>query len=199
MLNPKQHSIHRKAQYGLRNSARGGSLIEVLVAMLLIAFGFLGIGALFNFSISTNKSASSRLTATMLAQDYADIARANPIALGNSQYNRTILSFDPEAKAVSTVNTANLCSYPNCTVATSAANDQELFVRRVKALLPAGDYVATRLTAGNTNAIDIWILWVEGKNSSEPNTNNDVCPSVVTSASPAPSPFPRCLYARIAL
>jgi type IV pilus modification protein PilV len=179
--------------------SRGGSLIEVLVALLLVAFGFLGIGALFNFSIAANKSASSRLVATMLAQDYADIVRANRPGFLNSAYNKAIVSYDPSAKAVSALTSGNLCTYPTCTANSVATQDQELFRRRVRALLPAGDYVATRSAAGNTDAMDIYILWVEGSNTSDPNARNDVCPAAVVSQSPAPDPYPRCFYARIAL
>lgn len=177
-----------------RKYATGGSLIEILVSLLLVAFGFLGIGALFNYSIAANKSASSRLLATMLIQDYADMARANPNGFTANGYNNALTSYDPDEKAVAAVTSSNLCTYPNCTAATGATQDKELFKQRVRALLPAGSYVATRSTV-NTNVMDIWIIWVEGNNVTDPNTGNDVCPAIVTSTNPPP----RCLYARISL
>lgn len=184
---------------GHHSRAFGGSLIEVLVSLLLVAFGFLGIGALFNYSISANKSASSRLVATMLAQDYADITRANPPGFANNSYNNSIVSFDPDAKSVASLTSTNLCSFPDCTSTSAATNDKELFKQRVRALLPAGDFVVTRVASGNTRAMDIWILWVEGKSVQDDNQNNDVCPQAVKDQTPAPDPFPRCMYARIAL
>jgi type IV pilus assembly protein PilV len=199
MLNKVLRNACRTASPDVQQKMRGGSLIEVLVALLLVAFGFLGIGALFNFSIAANKSASSRLVATMLAQDYADIVRANLTGFTNQAYNHAIVSFDPTAKSALTVANTSTCDYPTCTAATIALQDQALFRQRVRALLPAGDFVATRATTGNTNAMDIWILWVEGKNTSDPNARNDVCPAVVLNQTPAPDPFPRCFYSRISL
>jgi type IV pilus assembly protein PilV len=199
MLTKVLHNSRRMAPLAAQEKMRGGSLIEVLVALLLVAFGFLGIGALFNFSIAANKSASSRLVATMLAQDYADIVRANLTGFTSLAYNNAILSFDPSAKAAVTVANTSRCTYPNCTAATAAVQDLALFRQRVRALLPAGDFVATRSTTGNTNAMDIWILWVEGKNTSDPNVRNDVCPPVVVNQTPAPDPYPRCFYSRISV
>lgn len=183
---------------GVRRNV-GGSLIEVLVSLLLVAFGFLGIGAMYNFSIAANKSASSRLVALMLAQDYADMVRANPRGLRANAYNRSFASFDPTAKSVASLNPSNLCAYPACTEISVATHDRELFTQRVRALLPAGNFIATRSTTGNTDAMDVWIVWVEGRNSTDPNTSNDICPGVVVNQTPAPDPYPRCVHVRFAL
>lgn len=190
----------------LSKHQRGGSLIEVLVSLVLVAFGFLGMAGLFNYSNSANKSASSRLTASLLAQDYSELARANPEAIRLGQgYDWALPGgrYNPSAIAVQTANSSNICVFPTCTATSLSTHDKEIFANRVKALLPAGEFVAAQVkdVAGNfTNEIDIWIIWNEGKAAQDTSTAIDACPpSVNTAGANRPDPYPRCLNLRIAL
>ena len=191
----------------MKQKQRGSSLIEVLVSLVLLAFGFLGIAGLFNYSVSTNKSTSSRLTAALLAQDYSELVRANAegVRLGTS-YNRDLDGgvFNPSRIKVEAIDTAKLCTYPACTPTTLATHDKEIFKNRIKALLPGGDFMATQVkdAAGNlTYEFDIWILWNEGKTVQDTSTTMDVCPPILANlaASARPNPYPRCFYIRTAL
>lgn len=56
---------------------RGFSLIETLVAMVVLATGMLGIAALYVESLRAGRSAHSRTLAINLAADMADRIRAN--------------------------------------------------------------------------------------------------------------------------
>lgn len=60
-----------------RKSSRGFSLIETLVAMVVLATGMLGIAALYVESLRAGRSAHSRTLAINLAADMADRIRAN--------------------------------------------------------------------------------------------------------------------------
>lgn len=55
----------------------GATLIEVLVAMVILAIGLLGLAGLQATSIQSNHSAYYRSQATILASDLADRMRAN--------------------------------------------------------------------------------------------------------------------------
>lgn len=55
----------------------GATLIEVLVAMVVLAIGLLGLAGLQATSIQSNHSAYYRSQATLLAGDLADRMRAN--------------------------------------------------------------------------------------------------------------------------
>jgi type IV pilus assembly protein PilV len=64
---------------------RGFSLIEVLVALVVLSVGLLGLAALQSTSAQFNASAYSRSQATILAYDMADRVRANrQVALGGA-------------------------------------------------------------------------------------------------------------------
>ena len=55
----------------------GFTLVEVLVAMLVLAIGLLGLAGLMSSSLRNNLSASHRTQATWLAYDIMDRMRAN--------------------------------------------------------------------------------------------------------------------------
>lgn len=202
----RQLIIDKKTQVQLDNQ-QGFSLIEVLISIILLAFGMLGMAGLFNYSLSANSNASNRMAASLLASDYAELVRANPDNLISNKYNQQIAEFKPSAAALNTLET-NLCTYPLCKSSTTAAVSIEsldiaLFRNRVKAMLPAGDFQAARVVG--TNQIDIWIVWAEGKGNSDPNApadtekQSDNCPVSISNQDPAPDPYPRCLFTRVAL
>lgn len=56
---------------------RGSTLLEVLVSIVIIAFGLLGLAGLQATSVKSNLSAYQRSQATLLAYDLADRMRAS--------------------------------------------------------------------------------------------------------------------------
>lgn len=61
----------------INQSARGFTLLEVLIAILVLSFGLLGLAALQAYSLKTNQSANFRSQATVLANMMMDNIRAN--------------------------------------------------------------------------------------------------------------------------
>ncbi len=61
------------------SGARGFSLIETLVALVVLSIGLLGIAALHVDSVRNGQSALQRTRAVTLAADMADRIRANPL------------------------------------------------------------------------------------------------------------------------
>lgn len=75
----RQHSVPQKQQ--------GASLVEVLVAMVVIALGLLGNVSLLAQSLKSNNTAYYRSQATLLASDVLERMRSNlPAAMAGS-YN----------------------------------------------------------------------------------------------------------------
>src|SRR5438045_6342747 len=56
---------------------RGFTMIEMLVALVVLAVGMLGVAILFGISLHSGSSAISRMQAVNLAADLADRIRAN--------------------------------------------------------------------------------------------------------------------------
>lgn len=69
----------------LNQRSVGFTLIEVLIAMVVLAVGLLGLAALQATSLRNNQSAYFRSQATQLAYDIADRVRANPTGNYNNQ------------------------------------------------------------------------------------------------------------------
>lgn len=66
-----------KPQYKFKRAEHGLSMIEVLVAMVILSLGLLGMAGLQAASLRTSQSAHYRAQAAQLADDMADRMRAN--------------------------------------------------------------------------------------------------------------------------
>ena len=172
---------------------RGATLIEVLVAVLILSFGLLSLGAMLSYAVQLPKLSGHRMIATNIASDHIERIRANPgeFTLGtytvSSNYDGT---FNP-------VSLAN-CAFPACTAATLAAMDTAATKNADRTLLPAGGLMVN-CDGGNcasANAFgNLWIIWQEPSTSAVLNgANSDTCPAIVIGA--AFDPAPRCLYVR---
>lgn len=70
MTNPVRHLARRRL-------VRGFTLVEVLIALLVLSIGLLGIAALYLETLRANRTALFRTHAVNLAADLADRIRAN--------------------------------------------------------------------------------------------------------------------------
>ena len=106
---------------------RGFSIVEALVALVVLGVGMLGIASLYVTSLRAGSSALLRTQAVNLAADMADRIRANPSA-------GTAYAGTPS----STANCAG--SAPaNCSPAQLAADDLFRWDQQVTNLLPDSD------------------------------------------------------------
>ncbi len=64
----------------MHKNLKGFTLIEVLVALLILSIGLLGLAGLQVSGLRSNHSAYVRSQAVMLAQDMADRMRSNQVA-----------------------------------------------------------------------------------------------------------------------
>lgn len=93
--------------------SRGVTLIEVLVAVLIVGIGVLGIVGLQLLSMQTNASALYRTQANQFAYDIIDRARANPA--GN--YALAMNSDGPVGAPDCEVNVCNVAGMANSDLA----------------------------------------------------------------------------------
>jgi type IV pilus assembly protein PilV len=61
---------------------RGFTLVELLIALLVLSIGMLGIATLFAESLQAGRSAQLRTQAVSIAADLADRIRANHVSAG---------------------------------------------------------------------------------------------------------------------
>lgn len=170
----------------------GASLIEVLVAILLLSFGLLALGAMLSFAVQAPKLSAYRATAVNLAASHIERMRANPGGFAADAY-KVALSYDGSFNSISLAN----CTFPNCTESTLATMDNAAIQRAARVNLPAGGVLMKCDTASCSTASygNLWIVWQEpGTIASLNPTASDNCPVEVTGAFTA-SP-PRCLYVR---
>lgn len=69
---------------------RGATLIEVLVALLVLSIGLLGVAALLSTGMRNNYDAHLRSQATVLAHDIVDRMRANRTAALGGNYDTAL-------------------------------------------------------------------------------------------------------------
>jgi type IV pilus assembly protein PilV len=171
----------------------GASLIEVLVAILLLSFGMLSLGAMLSFAVQMPKLSGYRATAVNLASSHIERMRANPGQLGDydqSSYDGTFVDI-----------ALNDCDYPTCNESSLAAMDNAATQRAARHELPAGGIVMRRDdTSGtvSTTVGNLWIVWQEPSTYAALNpSTSDNCPLEITGT--YTNPRPRCLYVRFKL
>lgn len=79
---------------------RGVTMMEVLIAVLVLAIGLLGMAALQSASLRYNHSAYMRTVSNNLAYDMADRMRANRDAALNGDYDIAYADADPTGATV---------------------------------------------------------------------------------------------------
>lgn len=104
---------------------RGFTLLEAMVALVVLSVGMLGIAALHGQSLAANRSAQLRTQAVNLAGDMADRIRVN--RLGGAAY-----------AGAAENNECDRQSGDGCTPAQMAAHDLFVWQAQVARLLPNG-------------------------------------------------------------
>jgi type IV pilus assembly protein PilV len=113
------------------NNNTGFTLIEVLIAMMILAVGLLGLAALQASSLRNNQSAYYRSQATQLAYDIADRMRANVLASGTYRDMRPENAQDQKDDCLKVTTT--------CTPEKMAEHDLYEWNTAIQAILPSGD------------------------------------------------------------
>lgn len=114
------------------NKQRGAGLIEVLIALLVLAVGLLGLGALQTQSLKFNNESYFRTQATLLAMDMADRLRSNRDYARTNSGNYTFTVTDSSTAAI------DACESTACSPGELAQYDFKQWKDRVEQTLPSG-------------------------------------------------------------
>jgi type IV pilus assembly protein PilV len=135
--------------------SNGITMIEALVALVVISVGMLGVAGLYLASLQAGRSANLRVQAVNLASEMADRIRANRNAKG------------AYVLAAGTLPSAVTCSgTTDCTPASLAQSDQNIWVTAIRAALPGvpnanGAIAFTDNPGATPERYDITISWRE--------------------------------------
>lgn len=121
----------------------GFTLIEVMVALFVLALGLLGLVMLQTTSLKLNTNSYSRTQASFLAYDILDRIRANPAAFNNDKYTVA------DKSAVTALQTAyNSCKTSSCNCESMATSCDATTL----ALFDLGRWYAHQYDATNPSA-----------------------------------------------
>lgn len=130
--------------------ARGFTLVEVLVALVVLTVGMLGVAVLYVEGLRMNRTSVYRTLAVGLAADMADRIRAN----------RRV----PAGYAGAGPGADNNCvnGVERCTPLEQAADDWFHWLNEVRTNLPTGVQARVDvIAAGTLNHYDITLTWPE--------------------------------------
>ncbi|HSG57901.1 MAG TPA: type IV pilus modification protein PilV [Woeseiaceae bacterium] len=126
---------------------RGFSLVEVLIALIIMSVGMLGIAGLYVQSMQAGRTSMFRHQAVTLAGDVADRIRANPRA--------------GIAYAGQGANNNCVAAGIDCNEAQMAANDISIWDQEAQDALPNGDVIVQFDDTVNPPLYTISINWTE--------------------------------------
>lgn len=147
---------YSKSKLPCRGKTAGFTLVEVLIALIVISVGMLGIAGLYLHSIQAGRTSVFRHHAITLAGDIADRIRANPAAGVNYQ------SAGQDHGCVNGI--------VNCTPLEMAQNDIEIWDEQAADSLPSGQVAINFTDNGGVtpDTYQITITWSEAGQNPPP-------------------------------
>jgi type IV pilus assembly protein PilV len=170
-----------------RPAQLGVTLIEVLVSIVIAAFGLLGLAALQARSLSMQTDSETRRVASAMVSQLRERVSANQEGYGaalQAQYTRTLLPAD--------VLTIPSCANPDACTATAEvpAMQVAMWMAEVRRQLPEAVVRIEATTAGSAASMSVTIGWMQP--NAEAVANDAACNAI---ASVRTDPKYRCVTA----
>lgn len=137
----------------LINKTQGFTLIEVLIAMLVLAGGLLGLAALQTYTLRSNLAAYNRGQATQLLYDMSDRIRANN-CIANPNSNPPV-TCPTTTYTINNTETATTDTCTTCTPDKLAKKDLFEWHKVIAATLPMG----RGCIVNNAGIFNLYITW----------------------------------------
>ncbi len=138
----------------LIKKTKGFTIIEVLVAMVILSIGVLGLGVLQLTAMQNTQGGYLRSQATILAYDIIDSMRADIPAVTGGNYNITFAAATPAA-----VDCYGLAA--NCTTGQIATSDLNRWRTVLGNYLPAGSGQVDTVDLGTTTQVTVTVSWID--------------------------------------
>ncbi len=147
---------------------KGFTLLEVLIAVLVLSIGLLGLAGLQLTGLRNNHSANLRGQATQFAYNMVDRMRANPVGLAAALYNKP-----------TPASTAACLTTTGCTPTQLAQHDMFEWLANITSTLPDGDAIicldttpedgtsAAKACSGGGTIYAVKIWWTDDRSGTE--------------------------------
>jgi type IV pilus assembly protein PilV len=137
---------HRRSGSGKKHQ-QGFTLLEILIAMVVLSIGLLGLAGLQASSLKNNTSAYQRSQANILANEMLDRIRANRTGLVEGKYDDLMSGSTSDPGCIST----------GCTVAEMTQYDAYIWKTQLADTLPSGQ--GTVVGSGEDSVFTITVMW----------------------------------------
>lgn len=144
---------------------QGSSLVEVMVALFVLAIGLLGVLAMQSRSMQFNQSASTYSQAVYFANDIAERIRSNPA--GAALYQNLQITEAP------TGDLAQDCSATDCDQAQLQARDLFILAQNVTQGLPLGRAEIEPITFDGRNFLNITVSFDDSRVTGDDGDDGD--------------------------
>lgn len=143
----------------VRNPQHGFTLIEVLIAVLVISIGLLGMAGLQTTGIQQSHNSYLKTQASMLAYDMTDRMRSNLVGVNAGEYDAVDSLNSPVNSTPGCISSGTACS-----AADTASNDIYEWTHKnasgsIASLLPSG----YGMVENNGGIYTITVLWDEAR------------------------------------
>jgi type IV pilus assembly protein PilV len=159
---PAMKSMNRSRQAGM-------SLIEILIAIVIIAIALFGTASLQMSAMRMGQGGVFRSHAVFLAQDIAERMEANAAGAIAGSYVVALTSTPP---AVDTT-----CETTACAQAALATYDIAQWANTVSAALPQSSWSITRTIAGTPSTYAIVVRWIDRRTKTSDTTASAITES----------------------
>ncbi len=143
-IDNSQIAFSRAGKMRLPRKHRGDTMIEVLVTVIILAVGVLGAAAMQVTTIQNLNSSYSASVAAMVAEDFSERMRANPVAALTDDYvHATAPDGFPD------------CVANACTLTQLASYDVGSWWQVMTGVLPVASGQVTRIIGTNTFVVTV--------------------------------------------
>ncbi len=170
MRHPEEHAttmMHKQAAKDLfiHQFNRGFSLIEVLVALVVLSIGLMGMAGLQQTGVRNNHNALLHSQASMLAYEIADFMRSNSKAVRFGRYNTDTAQTDNPPACADTAESSAI----NCNSSEMATFHLSIWSNHLSEHLPLGTGMVECLDNNTSDfnpcsigsVVKISVSWVE--------------------------------------
>ncbi len=148
---------HKNKLLTCLNQARGFTLIEVLIAMLVLSIGIMGVAGMQVTALKSLQSSHSYGMAALLANDIADRMWVNQAQVLANAYNHTAADNNPPDCVANTCSTAQMAAYDISQWQQQMKGYTTADDTVVPAMLPLSSGAVARV--GTTTSFTISVRW----------------------------------------